>query len=42
MARLIPRAELHVYSGGHLGVLTESAELVPRIERFLGDSGSTS
>ena len=35
MARLIPRAELHVYSGGHLGVLTESAELVPRIERFL-------
>ena len=42
MARLIPRAELHVYSGGHLGVLTESAELVPRIERFLGDLGPTS
>jgi poly(3-hydroxyalkanoate) depolymerase len=35
MARLIPRAELHVYHGGHLAVLTESAELAAVIERFL-------
>ncbi len=35
MARLIPRAQLHVYHGGHLGVLTESDELAPVIERFL-------
>ncbi len=42
MARLIPRAELHVYPGGHLGVLTESVELVPRIERFLRAPDPTS
>lgn len=35
MARLIPRAQLHVYRGGHLGVLTESDELAPVIEQFL-------
>jgi pimeloyl-ACP methyl ester carboxylesterase len=35
MARLIPRAQLHVYHGGHLAVLTETDELVPVIERFL-------
>ncbi len=35
MARLIPSARLHVYAGGHLGVLTESDELVPVIEDFL-------
>jgi poly(3-hydroxyalkanoate) depolymerase len=35
MARLIPRAQLHVYHGGHLAVLTESDELAPVIERFL-------
>ena len=37
MARLIPRARLHVYHGGHLGVLTESHELAPVIEDFLSD-----
>ena len=35
MARVIPRARLHVYRGGHLGVLTESNELAPVIEEFL-------
>lgn len=38
MARLIPRAQLHVYHGGHLGVLTESDELGPVIEGFLTSS----
>jgi poly(3-hydroxyalkanoate) depolymerase len=33
--RLIPNSQLHVYHGGHLGILTESDELVPLIERFL-------
>jgi pimeloyl-ACP methyl ester carboxylesterase len=37
LARRIPDARLHVYHGGHLGVLTESRELVPVIERFLTD-----
>ena len=35
MARLIPHARLHVYHGGHLGILTEADELAPVIERFL-------
>jgi poly(3-hydroxyalkanoate) depolymerase len=35
LTRLIPNARLHVYSGGHLGILTESDELAPVIERFL-------
>jgi poly(3-hydroxyalkanoate) depolymerase len=35
LARLIPRAELHVYHGGHLGILTESDELAPVIDDFL-------
>ena len=38
LARLIPRARLHVYHGGHLGILTESDELAPVIERFLDDT----
>ncbi len=37
LARLIPRARLHVYAGGHLGVLTESSELAPVIDDFLSD-----
>ena len=37
LARLIPRARLHVYHGGHLGILTESDELAPVIEQFLDD-----
>jgi pimeloyl-ACP methyl ester carboxylesterase len=35
LARLLPDARLHVYHGGHLGILTESDELAPVIERFL-------
>jgi poly(3-hydroxyalkanoate) depolymerase len=35
MRRLLPEAELHVYPGGHLGLLTEAAELAPVVDRFL-------
>jgi pimeloyl-ACP methyl ester carboxylesterase len=35
LARLLPDSRLHVYHGGHLGILTESAELGPVIEHFL-------
>jgi poly(3-hydroxyalkanoate) depolymerase len=35
LARLIPDARLHVYHGGHLGILTEATELAPVIEDFL-------
>jgi poly(3-hydroxyalkanoate) depolymerase len=35
MWRLLPNAELHVYRGGHLGLLTEAAELAPVVDRFL-------
>ncbi|MCW2813342.1 MAG: catD 4 [Nocardioides sp.] len=38
IARLLPRSTLHVYRGGHLGVLTESPELAPVIESFLEES----
>ena len=34
-ARLIPDSRLHVYHGGHLGILTEADELAPVIEAFL-------
>ena len=34
-ARLIPNAELHIFSGGHLTILTEADELAPVIEEFL-------
>jgi poly(3-hydroxyalkanoate) depolymerase len=37
MRRLLPHAELHVYHGGHLGLLTEAAQLAPVVDRFLGD-----
>ncbi len=37
LARLIPSSRLHVYPGGHLGLLTESDELAPVIEHFLTD-----
>ena len=36
MRRLLPDAELHVYLGGHLGLLTEAAELAAVVDRFLG------
>ena len=35
MQRLIPDARLHVYQGGHLGLVTEAAELAPVVEQFL-------
>ena len=37
IARLLPHSRLHVYHGGHLGILTESADLVPLVEAFLTD-----
>jgi poly(3-hydroxyalkanoate) depolymerase len=39
MRRLLPHAELHVYHGGHLGLLTEAAQLAPVVDRFLRDGG---
>jgi poly(3-hydroxyalkanoate) depolymerase len=35
MRRLLPNAELHVYHGGHLGLLTDAARLAPVVDRFL-------
>jgi pimeloyl-ACP methyl ester carboxylesterase len=35
MRRLLPHAELHVYNGGHLGLLTEASQLAPIVDRFL-------
>ena len=35
MVRLLPNATLHLYRGGHLGLITDAATLAPRVERFL-------
>jgi len=35
MHSLIPRSQLHVYHDGHLGLVTEAAELAPVVDRFL-------
>jgi poly(3-hydroxyalkanoate) depolymerase len=35
MHRLIPNSRLHVYPGGHLGLVTEAAQLAPVVHRFL-------
>ena len=35
MAWLIPDAELHLYRGGHLALVTEAPALAPVVERFL-------
>ena len=35
MARMIPGAELHLYRGGHLALVTEADELAPVVDRFL-------
>ncbi len=32
---LIPNSRLHVYPGGHLGLVTEAADLAPVVDRFL-------
>jgi poly(3-hydroxyalkanoate) depolymerase len=39
MRRLLPDAELHIYHGGHLGLLTEAAELAPVVDGFLRRDG---
>jgi poly(3-hydroxyalkanoate) depolymerase len=35
MNLLIPKSQLHVYRGGHLGLVTEAAELAPVVDGFL-------
>jgi poly(3-hydroxyalkanoate) depolymerase len=35
MRRLIPDSTLHVFDGGHLGLVTEAAELAPVVSQFL-------
>jgi len=35
MRRLIPHSRLHVYHGGHLGLVTEAAQLAPVVAGFL-------
>jgi poly(3-hydroxyalkanoate) depolymerase len=35
MARLLPRARLHVYHDGHLGLITSAPDLAPVVARFL-------
>ncbi len=35
MHSLIPRAKLHIFPDGHLGLLTRAAELAPVVEAFL-------
>jgi poly(3-hydroxyalkanoate) depolymerase len=41
MHSLIPHSQLHVFHGGHLGLVTEAAEVAPVIGRFLAaDAGS--
>lgn len=37
-AALIPHSQLHIYHGGHLGILTEADELAPVIDTFLDGS----
>jgi poly(3-hydroxyalkanoate) depolymerase len=35
MHRLIPHSQLHVFHGGHLGLVTEAAEVAPVVSEFL-------
>ncbi len=37
MARLLPHGRLRVYSGGHLGLVTEADELAPVVDAFLDE-----
>jgi poly(3-hydroxyalkanoate) depolymerase len=37
MQYLIPRARLHVFHGGHLGLVTEADQLAPVVAQFLAD-----
>jgi len=38
MRRLIPNSRLHVYHGGHLGLVTEAEQLAPVVDGFLAAS----
>jgi pimeloyl-ACP methyl ester carboxylesterase len=38
MHRLIPDSRLHVYHGGHLGLITEATQLAPVVDGFLAAS----
>lgn len=40
LARLIPRARLHVYADGHLGLVTSADELGPLVSAFLLADGA--
>jgi pimeloyl-ACP methyl ester carboxylesterase len=35
MHRLIPDARLHIFPGGHLGLVTEARQLAPVVSEFL-------
>jgi pimeloyl-ACP methyl ester carboxylesterase len=37
MQRLIPHARLHVFHGGHLGLVTEAEQLAPVVDQFLAN-----
>ena len=37
LAKLIPRGRLHVYPGGHLGLVTEAEVLAPVVDAFLDE-----
>jgi poly(3-hydroxyalkanoate) depolymerase len=39
MHRLIPNSTLHVFDGGHLGLVTEAADIAPVVSQFLADPG---
>ena len=40
MHRLIPRSRLRIYHGGHLGLITEAAELAPVVQEFLATAAA--
>jgi pimeloyl-ACP methyl ester carboxylesterase len=39
MQRLIPNAQLHVFQGGHLELVTQAAQLAPIVVQFLREDG---
>jgi poly(3-hydroxyalkanoate) depolymerase len=41
MHRLIPDSQLHVFHGGHLGLVTEAPQLAPVIDKFLAEPSLT-
>lgn len=41
MYSLLPKAQLHVYQGGHVALVTEAAELAPVVSRFLTEPDPT-